>query len=851
MSTRRLAAIMFTDIAGYTAMMQENEAQAIVLRQRHREVFERLHGQYRGQIIQYYGDGTLSVFDSAVDAAACAVEMQREFQQEPKVPLRIGIHTGDILLSETEVIGDGVNLASRVESMAEVGSVLVSQTVYDNLKNQPECPAESLGLFTFKNVAKPIEVFALANDGLTVPDPRKLKGKFIKRQSSRPNAWQRLPVAAQYTLGLIAFLALAPFIYAPITSLFDASANDGKGPGLENELLERQGIAFEQKKRLLFTDFETAPEDSALAWTQIMAPMTLGMDLDQDPYFFQLYQPFEPAGSLKDYLERARQYNCEYLVEGKMAREDSAYLLTLSLTPLSATGAPLTFEVSAPDFQQLIDAATAQLKQQLDIPPAHLQQVDDLPVDKFLSDSEPALQALGEAYNMVRQQPIQGFLMMQRPLALDSTFAWAAYNLANFMRAYQLSETKVQQFMGQAMRHRGRLPDIFEARIRQLNYQVNDEPEKAMELTKLFAELEPNNPQYLDALIEQSYVQGQYETCIEAIGQYEAIHGNLGVWATIKARCYLFIGEPEKGLETLAAPLAQNPEDKTTLLQQGELLLALEKWEEAEQIFAKGELLHPDDLLFAQMRKHAQLEGQPEEIQGIALEDFAGDYRAFQQIYVQAPLQYRDGLLILKLPQQPALCLYYTGEGLDFYSPPQSLKITFARDTVSQGLAGYTLSNLRFNQSQHYLKINPEMAQFIAANQVEDIERMAELLPAAKEENPTFPYWPLFEELTTWQQEQGSPDSAALAQLTGTYLGPDNSTRMIVRQKGDKLTAIQEQMVWATDPAVMMAGGERRFLILEALGQFVEFLPAEGQATTMVWGTYGRDRTASFQRVSP
>ena len=126
MSQRRLAAIMFTDIAGYTAMMQQNEARAIELRQRHREVFERQHAAHRGQIIQYYGDGTLSVFDSAVDAAACAVAMQREFALPPEVPLRIGIHSGDILISETEVIGDGVNLASRVESMAEVGSVLVT-----------------------------------------------------------------------------------------------------------------------------------------------------------------------------------------------------------------------------------------------------------------------------------------------------------------------------------------------------------------------------------------------------------------------------------------------------------------------------------------------------------------------------------------------------------------------------------------------------------------------------------------------------------------------------------------------------------------------------------------------------
>ena len=79
-STRKLAAIMFTDIQGYTALMQTDEAKALEMRNRHREVFQRLHKEYNGTILQYYGDGTLSVFDSAIDAAQCGVEMQKELR---------------------------------------------------------------------------------------------------------------------------------------------------------------------------------------------------------------------------------------------------------------------------------------------------------------------------------------------------------------------------------------------------------------------------------------------------------------------------------------------------------------------------------------------------------------------------------------------------------------------------------------------------------------------------------------------------------------------------------------------------------------------------------------------------
>ena len=94
---RLLAAIMFTDIVGYTVMMHENERAASVVRLRHRNVFEAEHQRFHGEILQYYGDGTLSIFQSAVEAVKCAISMQQAFQMEETVPLRIGIHLGDIV----------------------------------------------------------------------------------------------------------------------------------------------------------------------------------------------------------------------------------------------------------------------------------------------------------------------------------------------------------------------------------------------------------------------------------------------------------------------------------------------------------------------------------------------------------------------------------------------------------------------------------------------------------------------------------------------------------------------------------------------------------------------------------
>jgi len=174
---RQLAAIMFTDIVGYTALMQGDEEITTNIRTRHRKVFQQQHKLHQGEIIQYYGDGTLSVFKSAVAAAKCAIEIQRLLQERNPVPLRIGLHMGDIVFDNTEVHGDGVNFASRIESMGVAGAILLSGKLNDELKNHASISTVSLGHFELKNIARPVEIFAITNKGIKVPQPLELKGK--------------------------------------------------------------------------------------------------------------------------------------------------------------------------------------------------------------------------------------------------------------------------------------------------------------------------------------------------------------------------------------------------------------------------------------------------------------------------------------------------------------------------------------------------------------------------------------------------------------------------------------------------------------------------------------------------
>lgn len=181
--TRHLAAIMFTDIVGYTALMQKSESKAVSLRQRHREILEDRVSQHGGKILQYLGDGSLSSFASALEAVEAAIEIQQSMQSDPAIPLRIGIHTGDVLMADSAVYGDGVNIASRIESMALPGSVLISGRVQEEIANQPHVLAQDLGTFQLKNVNRATRIYAVSNDGLRVPVAAELKGKQATRKS--------------------------------------------------------------------------------------------------------------------------------------------------------------------------------------------------------------------------------------------------------------------------------------------------------------------------------------------------------------------------------------------------------------------------------------------------------------------------------------------------------------------------------------------------------------------------------------------------------------------------------------------------------------------------------------------
>ncbi len=165
---RALAAIVFTDIVGFSARMQADEDATLRLLRRDFGLMREICAQHQGSVLKTTGDGLLLYFPSAVQAVACALAMQRLFAEHAKnmaaadvLIHRLGIHLGDVFVSEQDVMGDGVNIAARLQAEAEPGGICISQTVYDVVKNKLELHVTSLGPRELKNISQSIPIYRL------------------------------------------------------------------------------------------------------------------------------------------------------------------------------------------------------------------------------------------------------------------------------------------------------------------------------------------------------------------------------------------------------------------------------------------------------------------------------------------------------------------------------------------------------------------------------------------------------------------------------------------------------------------------------------------------------------------
>jgi len=181
---RRLAAILAADVVGYSRLMEQDEAGTLaVLKSRRKEELEPLVTRHRGRIFKIAGDGVLVEFASAVNAVQCAIDLQQgmaaanaELPPERRIVVRVGVNLGDVIVEGSDLYGDGVNIATRLEGIAEPGGILVSGSAYDQVKNKIDTGFDDLGSRSLKNIREMVRIYrprlgqVEVRPALTLPD---------------------------------------------------------------------------------------------------------------------------------------------------------------------------------------------------------------------------------------------------------------------------------------------------------------------------------------------------------------------------------------------------------------------------------------------------------------------------------------------------------------------------------------------------------------------------------------------------------------------------------------------------------------------------------------------------------
>ncbi len=206
-SERKLLAILVADVVGYSRLMGEDDEATVEALTACRKIFSETVGRHGGRVVNAPGDSILAEFDSVVNAVAGAVEIQRELAErnEPlpadrRMEYRIGVSLGDVIAKDDAIYGDGVNIAARLERLAEPGGICVSRTVFNHVKGKAELAFEDLGDREVKNVAEPVHVYRIVLYGQS-QDPDIV--------GSRRNAFRRRWVVG---VGIVMFLAVGGLI---------------------------------------------------------------------------------------------------------------------------------------------------------------------------------------------------------------------------------------------------------------------------------------------------------------------------------------------------------------------------------------------------------------------------------------------------------------------------------------------------------------------------------------------------------------------------------------------------------------------------------------------------------------
>ncbi len=407
---RKLTTILSADVVGYSRLMEDNEEATIQTLNIYRNSISNLIEQHRGRVVDMTGDNLMAEFSSVVDAVKCAVETQKEIsernadlQENRRMLFRIGVNLGDIVEEDDRIYGDGVNIAARLEGLAEGGGICISGTTYDQLKNKLELGYQSLGEHSVKNIAAPVRVYKV----LMEPEAA---GKIIgeKRKTKR---WMTVAVAAIILVGLA-----GGYLYIEQSKQIEAAS------------IKKMAFPLPDKPSIAVLPFDNMSGDPEQEYFSDGMTEEIITALSKVPYLFVIARnsTFSYKGKPVKIRQVAEDLGVRYVLEGSFRRAGDRVRVTAQLID-AIKGHHLwaeSYERELKDIFALQDEITKKILWALEVKLTKGEQATThLKVTENLEAYLKALQAIGYLNRINIESNLLARQMAEEAIALDPEYA--------------------------------------------------------------------------------------------------------------------------------------------------------------------------------------------------------------------------------------------------------------------------------------------------------------------------------------------------------------------------------------------------------------------------------------------
>jgi TolB-like protein/class 3 adenylate cyclase/Flp pilus assembly protein TadD len=529
-STRRLAAILAADVAGYARLMGADDEGTHERLQAHlRHLINPKIEEHRGRIVKNTGDGVLAEFASVVDAVRSAVEVQRgmidrdpDVPEERRITFRIGVNLGDVIVEEHDIFGDGVNVAARLEALAEPGGICVSGIVRDQVRGKLPYALEDLGEQSLKNIEQPVRVYALRP--AAIADLPASTVSITARRRGRASAFA--PIAAVALAALI--IAISAWWLWPATKPSSSPAAAGTTSIAQPLVAPRLSIVV-----LPFTNLSNDPEQQYFA-DGITEDLTTNLSRLPDMFVISRNSAFTYRDKPLDTKQIGRELGVRYVLEGSVQRSGSRVRVNTQLIN-AETDAHLwadRFDSDASDLFALQDQITRQIAIALN--------VEVITAEAARPAQNP------DALDYV----LRGRAALYRPISQENYAE--AINL--FEHALELDPQSADAQLGLAQALVGRVLDFGPS-------SPADDIKRAETLANRALVAAPRTP--LAHSVKGGVLRAQ-RRCAEAILEYETAlsldHNAVGALAAI-GRCKIYIGPIEDAIPMLEQAIRLGPRD--------------------------------------------------------------------------------------------------------------------------------------------------------------------------------------------------------------------------------------------------------------------------------------------------